>query len=151
MSNALHNPQGRNSGSSGRLAVIILTFLYVVALLVTVAFLVLVDVPGSRAGHIWITTLALTIGETFLYGTAVHYQLSLPGSRRLIPSYMGMGTAALLYLLVALALAVVFSWVLDIPTFLYGLLQFIALGIAAFLMGLLVLYRMNAARQEEGT
>ncbi|THF84254.1 hypothetical protein [Cohnella fermenti] len=136
---------------AGRAVPLLVTALFAAALLLTAALVALIDAPLSRTGHTWITTVALILGEGLLYGTAMHYATSLPRSRRLFPSYAGMGVIAALYLLVALAVAIVFSWILDVPIVVYGLIQFAALAIALLLMGLMILYRINSAAQEEGT
>ncbi|QTH42841.1 hypothetical protein J4772_36330 [Cohnella sp. LGH] len=129
----------------------IATFIYAAALLVTAALVLLLGLPSSRANHIWITLSTLVLGETFLYGIAVHYLGNRPASRRLLPVYIAMGIVAGLSWVGTLVLMLVFSVALNISSFYYGLIQFIVVGAAAILLGLLTIYLRNAARQEQGT
>jgi len=129
----------------------IATFIYVAALLVTIAIVLLAGLPSNRTGHMWTTLTALIFGESFLYGIALHYLSGGSRSRKLFPAYLGMGIVAGLYLVVAVLFVLIFSWGLDVSAFSYALLQFIALGVAAIAIGLMAIYLKNAERQEKGT
>ncbi|TVX99911.1 hypothetical protein [Cohnella terricola] len=138
-------------GGSQRGFVRIVTFLYAAVLIVTLAVVLLFELPYDRISHTWITLTSLFFGETFLYGIALHYLTNSPRSRRLIPAYIAMGTISGVYLIVAIAFILIFSWALDVSAYTYGLLQFIVLGLAAIVMGLMALYMKNLELQEKGT
>ena len=144
-------PKMVNGDESARGFARIATFLYVVSLLVTSAVILLLDLPSSRTGHTWITYAVLVLGESFLYGIVLHYLVNGPRSRKLIPAYFGMISVAGIYLIVAILFVLIFSWGLNVSVYSYALLQFIALGIAAIVIGFLAIYLKNAERQEKGT
>ncbi|MFB9279374.1 hypothetical protein [Cohnella cellulosilytica] len=137
--------------SSGKGFARIATFVYAFALLVTAALVLLLGLPYARLSHTLITLSALMLGETFLYGITLHYLANRPRSRRLIPVYIAMGIVAGLYWIGAFVFAMVFSWALDVSTFHYALAQFMILGAAAIVLGLLAMYMKNAALQEKGS
>jgi len=126
----------------------IVTFIYVLALLVTIAVMLLMGVSFAKAGHTWISFGALFLAETFIYGVAVGYVANSPFTRKIFPGYLGLGTIAGLYLIVVIVLILVFSWILDVSTYSYALLHFIAMGIAAILAGLMMIYIRNAGLQD---
>ncbi|MCD9024807.1 hypothetical protein [Cohnella silvisoli] len=124
------------------------TVIYVLALLVTLAVVFLIGLPFARISHAWISLFALFIAETALYGLSLYYIPNRKHSDATIPGYLAFGTIAGLYLIVVIIFIIVFSLVLDLSTFNYGLLHFIALGVAGIMASMVAIYFRHADDQE---
>ncbi|BBI36754.1 hypothetical protein [Cohnella abietis] len=127
----------------------IVTFIYVLALLVTLAVVFLIGLPFARTSHTWISLGTLILAETFIYGIVVHYLSNGNRASRLIPGYLALGTIAGLYFIAVVIFIVVFSLAADVSTYSYSLLHVIALGVMGIAAGLVALYYRNAESDDE--
>lgn len=126
----------------------IVTLIYILAILITLAVVFLIGLPFSRTSHTWISLGALLLAETAIYGLALHYISGGKRASALIPGYLAYSVIAGLYLAIVIVFIIVFSLAADISTVSYGLLHFIALAIAAIMASLITLYVRHAEQQD---
>ncbi|MBB6672032.1 hypothetical protein [Cohnella nanjingensis] len=125
------------------------TFIYVLALIVTVAAVFLTGLPVYRPGHFIFTVGSLLLAETAAYGYS-RYMSSIKRSfGKTGPSYLGYGTVIVLYFIAVLGIIVLFSIMLDVSTGSYALIHLIALAIAGILGGFMAFSVKNAEEQED--
>lgn len=126
----------------------VVTFIYVLGILITLAVVFLVGLPFSRTSHTWVSLGALLLAETAIYGLVLHYLSQGKRSSGLIPGYLAFSAIAGLYLIVIIVFIIVFSLVFDVSTTSYALLHFIALAIAAIMASLVTLYVRHSEQQD---
>ncbi|QJD85706.1 hypothetical protein [Cohnella herbarum] len=126
----------------------VVTLIYALGILITLAVVFLAVAPYSRTSHTWLSSLALLLAETAIYGLVLHYLSQGKRSSGLIPGYLAFSAIAGLYLIVVIVFIIVFSLVLDVSTTSYVLLHFIALAIAAIMASLVTLYVRHSEQQD---
>ncbi len=127
----------------------IATFIYI--LTITLAVVLLIGLPFARPSHAWISLGALLLAETAIYGLILHYLSNNNNLNGLIPGYLAFSAIAGIYLIVVIVFIVIFSLALDITTLSYGLLQFIALALAAIMASLAAIYFRHAEQQDDNS
>ncbi|RKP51376.1 hypothetical protein D7Z26_16390 [Cohnella endophytica] len=135
--------------SDQRLYARIFTGIYALAIVVTMALVLLVGLPFARAGHTWLSLGALIFAESILYGATLQYISNSSRSRSMIPGYFGLITVGGIYFLVVVAWILLFSVGLNVSTLCYGFIHLVTLGIFGIVLGLMMLYFRNAEKQED--
>ncbi|MCC3372647.1 hypothetical protein [Cohnella sp. REN36] len=125
------------------------TFIYVLALIVTVAVLLLFGLPLFRPGHFAFSLGSLLIAETAAYFYSRYMSTLNRRFGKLVPGYLGYGTIVFLYFVASVVIILVFSVYLDVSTRSYALIHVIALALAGILAGFVAFSVNNAQEQED--
>lgn len=125
----------------------IITVIYFLAIILTVAIIFLIGLQFTRPSHLWISLFALFIAESAVYGLNMHRNSSQSHPDGLISGYMAYATVAGIYLIAVVA-AIALSLIIVISTFSYALIHIILLSAGGIISGLIAMFSRNVIEQE---
>lgn len=124
-----------------------LTVVYISAVVLTIAVILLADLPFLNPEQAWITLGVLILAEFVLYSLILHYIAQQSRSNKLMSGFMAYASIAGLYFL-AVVIAIVVTLAFGLSTSKYILIHVILLAAAAILSGGVMLFSRNVSEQE---
>lgn len=126
----------------------IMTIIYALAVVLTVAIGVLIGLSFDQLDLMWISLIALLIAETAVYELSV--RIARSRSEGLMSGYMSYVAVAGVYLAAVVA-AIVVSFIWSLAFWTYGLIHLVMLAAALIGAGFIALFAGYAIEQEQET
>ncbi|WP_276356149.1 hypothetical protein [Cohnella caldifontis] len=124
------------------------TIIFALALVLTVAALLLFDLPSFRPYHFGVTLASLFIAETAVYAAALYIQYAGSRFNRMVPGFAAYVAIAGLYFAAVLAIIVVCSAILNVSAKTYALIHLIAFVAGLILAAVVHLFLKDAEGEE---